>query len=80
MGHDSPLEQTSPLYFEMYICSEILKGMTHEEFSKLSFEEKTKWKLFTSLKFKKEEYSMKKITEKHKVKQSGRTPKSKTRR
>lgn len=58
-GHD--LEKTTPLYFEMYICSEILHGMLHSDFIQLPLDEQLKWKLYTAMKAEKESYHHKKV-------------------
>jgi len=63
MGEDD-LEITTPLYFDMYICTEFLK-CTHQEFLELPRIERKKLRTFTriqSAKMKKETDQMKEKT------------------
>lgn len=78
MGFDD-LSKTTQLYFEMYICSEILHGMLHSDFISLSNDEQLKWKLYAALKLKKEERHLEELKIKKKdTEQSARRPKGKS--
>ena len=60
MGLLGSVKATTPLYHEMYICSEILGGMPHYKFMQLPKEERMKWYFFAEMKMKKESYFHKK--------------------
>jgi hypothetical protein len=62
MGEDD-LDKTTPLYFEMFICTEFLHG-SHSEFLRLSREDRKKLMMFTRVQAKKREREMKPLEEK----------------
>ena len=80
MGFDEDPDKVTSLYFEMYICSEILHGMQHRDFLELPFEEQLKWKLYATLKNKKEDFHIKKISNRNKTESDAGRTKNKNRR
>jgi len=54
MGLEGDVEQVSRLYYEMSICSELLGGMKHEDFERLTQLEKLKWYYYYEMKLKRE--------------------------